>query len=220
LFSGLLLVNIEEPAFYARQSEKRMFAVGHISLGYLIAKIVQKPLKTRINLPLIFLLSIIPDVDLLIPTLEHRGITHSLLVLTIAFVPFFAIYRKNSLPYFAALIQHSIIGDLPTNGGAQMLWPLTDHVYGLGIEQYGIHGIALELASFLLALAVLVATNDWRTLFQHKISNLLLVIPSGVILVSMVIGVRVTVPRVLLIPHMVLLAIFAASIFKLVLTKK
>ncbi len=192
-----------------------MFAVGHLALGYLSAKAIQKPLKTRINLPLTFLLSIIPDIDLLIPGLKHRSITHSIIILTLASAPFLIRYRKTALPYFAALIQHVVIGDLLTNGGAQILWPLTNHAYGLGIEQYGITSLTLEWLSFLLALTILAKTNDLKKLSQNNLSNLLLTIPTAVILLSILIGIGMQAPQALLIPHIIFLAIFALSILKL-----
>jgi len=193
-----------------------MFAVGHLALGYLFAKSFQKPLKTRINLPLIFLLSIISDIDLLFPEIKHRSITHSILTLTLASIPFIIHYRKTSIPYFAALTQHALIGDLITNGGVELLWPLTNHTYGLGIEQYGVTSITLEWLTFLLALTLLAKTNDWKTLFQNNQSNLLLTIPSAVILTSMLISIGTKIPATLLIPHMIFLSIFALSILKLV----
>ena len=191
-----------------------MYAVGHLALGYLSAKALQKALKTRINLPLVFLISIISDIDLLLPFLKHRSITHSVIVLTLASTPFLVRYRKTALPYFAALIQHVIIGDLLTNGGAQILWPLTSHSYGLGIEQYGIASLSLEWFGFLAALAVLARTSDLKTLFKSNQSNLLLAVPSGVMLVSMLIGVGMKVPEALMIPHIVFSAIFIFSILK------
>jgi hypothetical protein len=57
-----------------------MYAVGHFALGYLTSKIASKSLNVNINLPLIFLASVLPDIDLLIPGLHHRGPLHSIIV--------------------------------------------------------------------------------------------------------------------------------------------
>ena len=88
-----------------------MYAVGHFALGYLTGKIASKSLAVKINLPLLFLASVFPDIDLLIPGLEHRGPLHS--------VVFFFV-KKRVAPYFVAVIQHSIIGDFLT-GEIQLL---------------------------------------------------------------------------------------------------
>jgi len=58
-----------------------MFAVGHVALGYLTGKATSKLLNARINIPLLFFASNIPDIDFLLG-LEHRGTTHSLIVQT------------------------------------------------------------------------------------------------------------------------------------------
>ena len=39
-----------------------MFAVGHMAFGYLSSKASSSPLKTKLNIPLVLTLSILPDV--------------------------------------------------------------------------------------------------------------------------------------------------------------
>jgi membrane-bound metal-dependent hydrolase YbcI (DUF457 family) len=94
-----------------------MWAVGHLALGYLTGKATSKPLRENINIPLLFFASIIPDVDLLIPVLEHRGPTHSLLVYALVLIPFFIIFGKRTTVYFVALTSHALLGDLVATGG-------------------------------------------------------------------------------------------------------
>jgi len=195
-----------------------MFAVGHLAIGYLSAKASQKLLKTDSNLPMIFFLSLIPDVDLLIPGLVHRGITHSIIVLTLMFIPIFLFYRKTSIPYFVAIVQHSLVGDFFT-GRTQIFWPLTSIFYGCGIDVLSFTNISIEWASFLLAMIVLTKTNDLRLLLKSAKSNLLLTIPSGAIFVSSIIGMSQEAPIELLIPHLIFLTVFTFSIMKF-LSKK
>lgn len=195
-----------------------MFAVGHLAIGYLSAKVFQKLLKTDINLPLIFFLSLIPDVDLLIPGLVHRGITHSIIVLTLVFMPIFLFYRKTSIPYFVAVAQHSLVGDF-FMGGIQMFWPLTSNWYGYRFHVLSFTNISIEWASFLLAMIVLTKTNDLRLLFRSQKSNLLLIVPSGGIFVSSIIGMSKAAPIGLLFPHLMFLAVFTFSIMKFLLKK-
>ncbi|MCW3986008.1 MAG: hypothetical protein NWE91_06340 [Candidatus Bathyarchaeota archaeon] len=52
-------------------------------------------MKQEVNLPLVLLLSMIPDVDLLIPGVEHRTITHSIITATVIFTPLFIRYRTE-----------------------------------------------------------------------------------------------------------------------------
>jgi membrane-bound metal-dependent hydrolase YbcI (DUF457 family) len=203
--------------------EDRMFAVGHLAIGYLSAKASQKFLKTDINLPMIFFLSLIPDVDLLIPGLVHRGMTHSIIFLTLVFIPIFLYYRKTSIPYFVAITQHALVGDF-FMGRIQMLWPLTSDWYGYTIDVRSFTNISIEWASFLLAMIVLTKTNDLRLLFKSGKSNLLLIVPSGAIFVSSIIcaraiGLSQRAATELLIPHLIFLTVFTFSIMKF-LSKK
>ena len=68
-------------------------------------------------------ISIAPDFDLLIPFLDHRTATHSILIGLIVFLPFL-IKNKKGLPYYAAFVSHPLIGDMFTSYGVQLLWPL------------------------------------------------------------------------------------------------
>ena len=82
-----------------------MFAVGHLALGYITGKSSLKILKSNIDIPLIFTLSILPDIDLLIPRLAHRGPTHSIITITLVSLPLLIIYRKKreTKAYFSFL---------------------------------------------------------------------------------------------------------------------
>jgi membrane-bound metal-dependent hydrolase YbcI (DUF457 family) len=193
-----------------------MFAVGHLSLGYLLAKGSAKLLKQEINLPLIFLLSLIPDIDIIIPGVEHRTITHSIIVAIIAFLPFFTLYKTKSAPYFIALAQHSLIGDFITGGtyaqGTQILWPITSASYGLPILVFSITNIILEWSSFLAAGAVMLKTKDMQKLLKGQLSHLSLSIPALTVLLPSFVHFPLAVPPELLIPHVIYLIIFALSI--------
>lgn len=192
-----------------------MFAVGHLALGYLVAKGLQKVLKTELNLPLVFLLSLVPDADLLIRTHIHRGPTHSVIVMSLVFLPIALYYRRRSIPYFAALIQHSLVGDFLTGDGVRLFWPLVSAFYGAGISMRSLEGMLLEWSSFLVAVAVLVRSGDIRLLVKPRKVNLLLLVPIGVIWLSVAIGVGQGVPPELLVPHLVFLTLFVLSVFNL-----
>jgi membrane-bound metal-dependent hydrolase YbcI (DUF457 family) len=76
--------------------EKLTYAVGHFAVGYILAKLTSKMTKTKFNIALILTLSVIPDVDILIPYVAHRGPTHSILMAFIVFIPIFALYHARA----------------------------------------------------------------------------------------------------------------------------
>ncbi|NIP66772.1 hypothetical protein GWN63_01285, partial [Candidatus Bathyarchaeota archaeon] len=160
-----------------------MYAVGHLALGYLTGKATGRLLKLNPNLPLLFLASILPDIDLLIPGVEHRGPTHSLVLAMLLFLPLFTYFRKQALPYLVALIQHSLIGDLVTGGGIQLLYPLKNHYYqGLPLQVTGLPNVLLEWIFFLTCFSILLKTRDAWTLLRSHLSNLTLSIPGFTVL--------------------------------------
>ena len=181
-------------ASFSEQKGLNMFAVGHLSLSYLIAKASSKPLKVKLNLPMIFLSGLIPDTDLLIPGLQHRTLTHSIIILTMAFLPAFAIYKKTSIPYFAALMQHILIGDFLTGEGIQLLWPITQTWYGLGLPITSLANIFLEWTSFLVAIAIILVTKDLQKLLTGNRSNLFLLVPLTTVLLPSLLDFPLKVP--------------------------
>ena len=188
-----------------------MFAVGHFALGYILSKTSAKSLKTNLNIPMVLMLSIIPDIDLLIPFLEHRGLTHSIIIASIVFVPIFAFYHKNATPYFIALIQHSLIGDYLVGGKTQLLFPLTTQYYGTGLSIQSQTGIALEWAAFLISMLVMIAAKDIKIFFQPHNSNLILAIPTFTVLLPMFLSFPLQVPPILIAPHIAYLILFVTS---------
>ena len=188
-----------------------MYAVGHLALGYLFGKAAEKLLNLKVNLPLLFLASIISDIDLLIPGLEHRGPTHSLIILTLFSLPLFAIYGKNTAPYFIALTQHSLIGDYLT-GGVQLLWPLTGHMYGATLEVASLTNVVLEWGFFLTSLTIMLKTKDVQILFSKHPCNLLLSVPVATVLLPTLLSFPLAVPLELVLPHLIYLTLFSFAI--------
>jgi membrane-bound metal-dependent hydrolase YbcI (DUF457 family) len=198
-----------------------MYAVGHLALGYITGKAAGKLLTLEVNVPLLLLASIISDFDLLIPGLEHRGPTHSFILLTLLFLPLFIIYGKKVVPYFVALVQHSLVGDYVT-GGVQLLWPLTTHIYGVVLEATSITAVVLEWVFFLASLAIMLKMKDLQMLLQRHPSNLLLSVPIATVLLPTIAGFPLSVPPELVVPHLIYLTLFTVSIlldFKYVLRK-
>lgn len=195
------------------QSEaSKSFAVGHFALGYVFGKASSKLSKTEIDLPLIFMLSVIPDIDILIPFLQHRGPTHSIFSAIVLFIPAFVVWRRKALPYFAAFLQHSLVGDYLGGGGLQLLWPLTNAHYGFRIDIKGATNVVIELFAFLVAMLIMLKTKDMSKLFEAHVSNLILVVPVVTVVLPTLLAYPFYVPLVLLIPHVIYLAIFLISI--------
>lgn len=188
-----------------------MFAVGHLALGYLTGKAASKLLDVKINVPLLFLASVLPDIDLFLG-LEHRGPTHSLIVYAAMFVPVFWLYGKQVVPVFVALAQHSLLGDLLIGSGVQVLWPAVSEWYGWQMQITSVLSISLEWTVFLMSLVLLWKTRDVMSLFQHHPFNLLLTIPVFTIILPAFLGFPMAVPIALVVPHLVFLAILVVSI--------
>jgi len=165
-----------------------------------------------VNIPLLLVASVISDFDLLIPGLEHRGPTHSLIIIYLLFLPAFIVYRKRAVPYFIALIQHSILGDYLTDEGIQLLWPATIRWYGTGIAITGLTNILIEWTFFLTSLTIMLKAKDMEVLFQHHPSNLLLSIPILTALIPIFLSFPLPVPLELVIPHLTYLTIFTVSV--------
>ena len=202
-----------------------MFAVGHLALGYLTGKATSKPLRVDINIPLLFFASILPDVDLLIPSL-HRGPTHSLVVYALFFIPFFILFGKKTIIYFVALSQHALLGDFLATGGmqgVQLLWPLTSKWYTTPFYITPLTNVYLEWTFFLLSMALMLKMRDLQKLFEPHPLNLMLTIPVITIILPVFFDFPLHAPIGLFIPHLAYLGLLALSIlidFKAILTKK
>ncbi len=160
------------------------------------------------------MLSVAPDIDLLFPLfLQHRGPTHSILMAFAIFVPFFALWHTKAVPYFAALIQHSLIGDYIAGGNVQLLWPLTGELFGMSIGIESQTNIALEWALFLASMVIMVRMGDLRVLLQPHSSNLILSVPTFTVLLPTFFCFPLYVPVWLILPHLIYLCVFLASIF-------
>jgi len=198
-----------------------MYAVGHLALGYLSGKTSSKILNVNVNIPLLFLVSVLPDIDLLIHGLEHRGPLHSVIFFCLLFLPTFILFGKRAIVYFVALIQHILVGDYLT-GGVQLLWPITTNWYGLGIAITSLTNIFIEWVLFLASITIMFKTKDAWLLFQQHPSNMILSIPVLTVLLPAFLSFPLHVPLGLIIPHLVYLVFFTLSIvidWKAILTK-
>jgi len=130
-----------------------MYILGHMALGYFSAKVVKKITGYNYNIFLVWFLSLLPDIDIIIPNLLHRGPTHSLTIILIVFIITYLV-KISLMPYVAALGSHSLIGDLLTSNvgewgmGVQILWPFTTEAYILPLTMSFNNQIIIEQILF------------------------------------------------------------------------
>jgi hypothetical protein len=186
--------------------------VGHFAIGYVFGKLTAQATKTNLNIPLILTLSVIPDVDILVPYVEHRGPFHSVIMAAIVFIPLFALYGKMASPYFVASIQHSLIGDYIAGGRVQLFWPLTSQPFGIEMGIRSQTNITLEWLTFLVAVIIILKTKDIATLLQPHNSNLILSIPTFTVLLPILLAFPLEVPPALIPPHIIYLTLFLTSL--------
>jgi hypothetical protein len=193
-----------------------------MALGYLIGKASAKLLKVNISIPLILVLSVLPDIDIILNFLFnieiHRGPTHSIISAILVFIPFLILYRQKAVPYFAALISHSLIADFIIGGQLQLLWPLSTREFGLyqfGFPYIAIDNpvnIAFEFSLFIIAVFVMWKTRDLFQLFRNHKLNLILAIPIFTVLLPTFASYPLDVPLLLVLPHLFYLVLFAISV--------
>lgn len=185
-----------------------------MAIGYLTGKTISKATQQNQNIPLFWTMSILPDIDLLIPSLLHRGPTHSIVIASLVFAPFLILKPKQAFPYFAVLATHELIGDYFVGGGSQLLWPLsTDWI---GFESYiavgSIREIAIEIGLFILLTVALIISKDYKQLFRKDKKNIILFIPMCTILLPAMFRFPIYIPQPLIVPHIILLIMIIASL--------
>jgi len=206
-----------------------LFAVGHMAIAYLLGKGSSKGLRVKINIPMLLVLSILPDIDIIFDFLTgsqiHRGPTHSIIVVALAFIPIFIIFHKKAIPYFLALISHPLIGDFLTGGRLQLFWPLSTNEYGLHelggpyIDIFSPANIALEVSLFIVATLVLYKTGDWKVFFKSNKTNLVLIIPIATVLLPSTIGYPFNNSLFLSEPILAMVHIFYLVLFSIAVIK-
>ena len=163
-------------------------------------------------------LSLIPDIDILIPFLPHRGPTHTVLALLIISAALFA-YNKKCLPYSASYAAH-LVSDVFTgtcSGNTHILRPITLEWFQHSTILYmgSLLESVVEVSLFLVATLVLVYFKDHQSLLTPSLLNLSLFIPSGAICASLISGIYgAFLPDLLLITHLVVFIAFIIILAK------
>jgi membrane-bound metal-dependent hydrolase YbcI (DUF457 family) len=146
--------------------------------GFICGKLSASALKVTANPFLLLFLGALPDVDLLlgIVGIQHRTWTHSILIWTLVFTPFLAIYRQRAIPYFVATIQHILIGDFIVGAYNRPFWPVSQSNFNLGYSLFSIENIALEAAGLGLMIALILLKKPMQIEFFFE-SKLILILP-------------------------------------------
>jgi hypothetical protein len=200
-----------------------------MSIAYLLGKASGKILHVTPNIPLLMVLSILPDVDIVYDLLTnaeiHRGATHSMTFAVLLFIPFFLFYGKRAVPYFLALLSHSLIGDFFIGGQLQLFWPFSTDTYGISrigtyrLTIYSPINVFLEVSLFIVAMIVLYKSGDWKVFFKGSKTNLVLIIPIMTVLLPSTIGYPfsqslILQQPVLAVAHLFYLVLFSIAVFK------
>ena len=136
-----------------------MYPPGHMALAYFSARGIQRITGYRFNLIIVWTLAILPDIDLFIPSLQHRGPTHSLAAIILVFLVSY-IHERKWMPYVAAFTSHALIGDYFTGGaytvGINLLWPINRSWIGIPLLRMGSSfEIVIEITLFLIMTVLL-----------------------------------------------------------------
>jgi hypothetical protein len=193
-----------------------VFAVGHLALSYISGKLLAKPLGVNLNIPLVLTLSVLPDIDLLIPVLHHGGPTHSVVLYSVVALPLFLMWGRRVVPYWIAIVSHPLVGDFLTRtsrmSGVQLLFPLWSRWFSAGSAAWLTVYAYAEIGLFAAFLVTLTVTRDMKTLAMHHPMNLLLLIPIATAFVPVFLEFPVPVPMELIVPHIIALVLLSFSV--------
>jgi hypothetical protein len=179
---------------FRKNSELRgsfgLFFLGHMAWAYVWAVIFAGMLGGRrdrkLFVPAVLMLGVAPDIDIFLRSfgVVHHTITHSLFFWFVIFAPFFVVFRRNTIPYFAALVQHFAFGDFLV-GNVMILWPLSTSLFGLSIAMPSVLDVALETAGLLLAAGIIFFNGDLRRLLSVDTRNIPMFLPFLALVTSM-----------------------------------
>lgn len=133
-------------------------------------------------MPLLFVSSVLPDIDLILRFRMHRGPTHSLLTITALMIPFSSIYRKQAIPCYEAMLSHSFLGDYFT-GGIELFSPIAHTRFGaLNFDATSLPSASIEFALFIVTIPIMFKLGDLQAFLKPHNMNWALIIPLGALL--------------------------------------
>jgi hypothetical protein len=142
-----------------------VYLLGHMAMGYLFAWVVAKERKQRLVIWAALTAAIFPDYDILFRPLGlmHHTYTHSLVLWAPVMIAL-VYWKRGSLPYVVAVLQHIVLGDTLV-GRVPLFLPLSKVQIGLNLGMPSMADILLEVRFSVLALLVLWRSGDLRRVF-------------------------------------------------------
>ena len=140
----------------------------------------------KLFIPAVLMLGVMPDVDLLLRGfgVAHHTFTHSLFFWFVFFAPFSAVYRRKSIPYLVAVVQHFAFGDFLV-GEVMIFWPFSASYFGFDTAMVSVLDVALETAGLLLAAGIMFFNGDLRRLLSVDMRNIPMFLPLLALVTSM-----------------------------------
>ena len=162
-----------------------MFFLGHMAWAYIWMRIFAGRNSGKISIPIILILGIIPDLDLLFSGfgIIHHTFTHSFFFWLVLFSPFLAISRWRAIPYLVAVVQHFAFGDFII-GTVTLFWPFSSAYYGLNIAMLSLVDVALEVLGLVVAAGMIYFTGDLRRVISVNKENIYMLLPFSAIMAS------------------------------------
>lgn len=166
-----------------RDGYREMFFLGHICWGYIFGKATSYITSAKIQVQLILVCSVLPDIDLLLH-IEHGGIMHSIAFWIVAFIPILIwIGPRRGLPYLVSVLQHPLFGDF-IMAQYKILIPFSNNGYGLDLGLLSSISLSLEVMGFLAFIAFSYYAKDLLSLFSRDSKNILSLLPAAAMFVS------------------------------------
>ena len=168
-----------------------MYFLGHMAWAYVFAILAWAFIPGikrtgKLFIPLILILGVLPDADLLFGRLGivHHTVTHSFFFWIVLFVPFFVVFRLKAIPYFVAVVQHFAFGDLLVDK-VMLFWPFKSSFIGLNWGMGSPLDVAFESAGLVLMLGIMIYIGDLKRLFSIDKANRFMIFPFLALLPSL-----------------------------------
>jgi len=154
--------------------------------AYIWAWISARALKTKISIPVILLLGVIPDIDIFLSGfgVVHHSFTHSIFFWLLLFTPLYPLLRRRTIPYLVAVVQHFTLGDFLV-GSIMIFWPLSQDFFGANFRMGLFADVFLEGTGLLLAAILIIFNGDLKRMLSIRRENMFMVIPLLALLASM-----------------------------------
>lgn len=154
-----------------------MYILGHIGLGYIAFKLINRNKDYDVSIALLY--SLLPDIDILLPYIEHRGPTHSLLFPTFILI-IYLILDPSKFSYSIPIYTHifaDIIAQPITYGYMKLLWPINNKIYQINpiVIMRTNQEAYLEIFIFIIS-AILFIKSDYKQFINRSKSYVLLLI--------------------------------------------